>query len=262
MKLQQLLEQLQTDGVWCLAVLPLYRDRKSYTTSLPRYSLVQKYLRLGEKIVVVSLKQYDVDWSYMIGIEAFPLTGIEFSETDGKIIIKRDYIEVEKILRGEEYLQDAGVFLVKEQDFTLRYRRYRPGPQYKVDMVATGFLTAEEFDYYNQDRVAEKLPQIDLCDIHRYLPARDADPEICAWCQCPREKQETLWNCPLLGNRQICQTCCYYDSQSMDIYLRVPEILEVARFLTDQNLTLEEAIKICQNCGKGGLQNWNRKQKL
>ncbi|AVX19645.1 MULTISPECIES: hypothetical protein [Carboxydocella] len=56
MKLQQLLEQLQTDGVWCLAVLPLYRDRKSYTTSLPRYSLVQKYLRLGEKIVVVSLK--------------------------------------------------------------------------------------------------------------------------------------------------------------------------------------------------------------
>lgn len=258
MKLEQFLQALEQDGVWCVAnPFVLFKQEEE---GLSGECLVQKYILADEKIVVVTLRQLDHGNCQMVGIEVFPRRGVEFNELAGKIQIKRDYINYETLLDGEKYYEYAGVFLRKDGDVTIRKRRYRLNKDFMPDMIKSGFITELEFLHFSKDENVEKLPIVDLIDLHRYLPKKECEPDICSWCQCDKDEHDKYWPCPLLGGRLLCNLCCHYDSRSDDpfLILNVPEMLEVARFLNNPDLTLQEAVQICRDCGNGGLGYWAR----
>ena len=65
----------------------------------------------------------------------------------------------------------------------------------------------------------------------------------CIWCKCNEDEHEEYRKCPILNNKELCDVCCDWDSQSRDF---IPLIEKI----TGKIMTEQEVEKICSKCYK------------
>jgi hypothetical protein len=126
------------EGVWVLCeaseTMQLFVEKnfpERYEQEIRKYRTPRKYIKQGEKIIVVSISQQI--WA---GVEKYNLEDIIIREINGRITVLKNTKRVERIVTAVDNQIDES---------------------FKQQMVATGYVTAEEYDKYmnsdNQDEL-------------------------------------------------------------------------------------------------------------
>lgn len=105
-----------------------------YEEEIEKYKTPQKYIKRGDKIIVVSITQ-----EIWAGIEIFDMREIIFREVDGVITVMKDKGQSKKIVSAADKFVDE---------------------EFITKMVKTGYITREEYNKYSTINSHKELPLI------------------------------------------------------------------------------------------------------
>lgn len=88
-----------------------------------------------------------------------------------------------------------------------------------------------------------------ICNIEiKYKTKQSFDNAIKRNSKCSQNEHDKYRKCQILNNKELCDVCCDWDSQSIDFLPFVEKI-------TGKKLTSKEVEEICSNCYK---KDWGR----
>lgn len=149
-KLEIFMERISGDGAWVLAeaspTMQLYVRKHypdEYEKEILKYMTPQKYIKRGDKIIVVSLTEQI--WG---GIKIFDEEDIIFKEIDGMIHSIQNKKRAKVVLSAVDFQETVGEKTLEEGGVIVKIDQYQTKKEFKEKMLASGYLTGEEFEYY------------------------------------------------------------------------------------------------------------------
>lgn len=171
MDLQEFLERMSTNGVWAVAEPAETTKRFISSRRIPdpvptiqKYSQVQKYMRRGERITVVSLANELLGNEEFAGIQVFRAEDMEFRQEDKIVIVLKAYARQE-VLTFEDHSYMEGHDLVEDGGFPAegpgrRLPVFRLGDGFSERLLASGYVTRTEWELCNDPEIFALLPRV------------------------------------------------------------------------------------------------------
>lgn len=145
------MEKMNGEGVWVLAEaspsMQLYVKKhhpESYEKEILRYMTPQKYIKRGNEIIIVSLTEQI--WG---GIRVFKEEDIVFNEFNGTIHTLQNKKRAKVIVSAVDFQESVGERTFEEGNIEIKMKECRTKEEFRKAMLASGYLTEEEYKYYS-----------------------------------------------------------------------------------------------------------------
>jgi hypothetical protein len=163
--LEEFKKGISEGGVWVLAeasdLMRQYVQRffpDTYEEEIKKYRIPQKYLKEGDRIVVVSLTR-----NLGCGVEIYRMRHIIFREDpEWGVQVTRAKALAEKAVYGPDYfIDDESVWITDERTGISQTKHELDEKRFKEAVLATGYVTKEEYERY-MNGSTEGLPMIEV----------------------------------------------------------------------------------------------------
>ena len=170
LSLDEMLEKMASGGVWVLNETsdPMkaytkkhHPDPDEYNKEIVKYETPQKYIKRGNKIIVVSLTENI--WG---GIRVYDEGDVYFRDPRGNILVALNKKRSEREISAADYQEVIGEETTIKNGVTVSKSPIcKVKDEFKKKMLDTGYINEEEYEFYSNPENRGQLTRIKTINI-------------------------------------------------------------------------------------------------